>query len=220
MSVGKLVVLGASGHGKVVADAAILEGWDVLGFLDRRVEIGDCGGRQVLGDEDCIVELLAADPSICVIVAIGDNAVRQAAVGRLLASARSIRFASVRHPAATIASDATVGRGSIVMAGAVINPGVRVGEHAIVNTGALVDHDCQLGDFSTVSPGATLGGNVKLGERSVVGLGASMIHGLKLGADSILGAGAVATESIPDRVVAYGVPSRIVRGREPQEPYL
>jgi len=216
----RLVVLGASGHGKVVIDAAARDGWEIVGFLDRRFEIGVFGGRPVLGDEDRLSELLVEDPRIRVFVAIGDNAVRQAAVERLLLSAPSARFASVRHPAATIASDVTLGCGSVVMAGAVINPGVRVGEHCIVNTGALVDHDCELGNFSTVSPGATMGGNARVGEGSVVGLGASMIHGVELGDYSILGAGGVATESIPDGVVAYGVPARIVRRREPEEPYL
>jgi len=226
-----VLIVGASGHGKVVAGVARSAGRTVLGFLDRDSETTSWAGRPVLGTDDDIGRVVDARGPVSVVVAIGDNATRREVVERVRAerAARAARagngppgieFATLVHADATVAPDVEIGPGSVVMAGAVLNPGVRVGRHCIVNTGALVDHDGVLGDYASVGPGACLGGDVRVGEGAVVSLGASVIHRRTVAEHAVLGAGALAVDDVPPGVVAYGVPARVVRERAPDDPYL
>jgi acetyltransferase-like isoleucine patch superfamily enzyme len=114
----------------------------------------------------------------------------------------------------------TVGRGSVAMGGAVINPNARVGAFCVVNTNASLDHGSEMGDFSGLLPNAATGGNVSIGAFAAVCQGANIIHGVKIGDHTVVGAGATVLENVPPRVVAYGTPARVIRAREPGEPYL
>jgi acetyltransferase-like isoleucine patch superfamily enzyme len=107
-----------------------------------------------------------------------------------------------------------------VMAGTVINSNSRIGQFCIVNTKASIDHDCRLDDFSSVAPGATLAGNVRVGRCSAICLGACVAEKVTIGSHSVVGAGATVLEDLPDGVVAYGTPARVVRERRPDDPYL
>jgi acetyltransferase-like isoleucine patch superfamily enzyme len=106
------------------------------------------------------------------------------------------------------------------MAGAVLNPGVRVGEFCIVNTRASLDHDSTMGAFSSLAPGAITGGNVAVGSYSNVGMGATVLPGVSIGQHTLIGAGALVYRSVPDNSVAYGVPARLIRSRQPGDRYL
>jgi acetyltransferase-like isoleucine patch superfamily enzyme len=106
------------------------------------------------------------------------------------------------------------------MAGAVINPGCKVGDFCIVNTRASLDHDSVMGDFSSLAPAAVTGGNVQIGAFSVIAIGAIVAHAVRVGEHAVIGAGATVLRHVPDRVVAYGTPARIIRQREPGDPYL
>lgn len=203
-----------------MADAATLGGWDVTGFLDQDASKRSHAGRSVFGPLERLSDLLAADPQMQIVIAIGDNATRQRVVHDVRALVQKSVFATVVHPRAVLAGDVQLGAGTVVFAGAVLNPGVEVGDHCIVNTGARVDHDCALLNFSSVAPGATLGGDVELGVGAVVSLGASVIHGVRVGDHAVVGAGAVVLESVPPRTVSYGVPARVIRPRREDEPYL
>ncbi len=204
---------------KVVADAAERAGYKIAGLLDSYKAKGTPWfGYEVVGTEEDYGQL-AGDGAAC-FVSIGDNAVRARVVQKMVDLFPNIMFATVVHPAAAIARGVEIGPGSVVMAGAVINPDTQVGEHCIVNTRASIDHDGSVGDFATVSPGACLGGNVTLGAHSVIGLGANVIHGMEIGAHTVVGAGSVVVRSLPERVVAMGVPCRVVRSREPGDRYL
>ncbi|MCK9240351.1 acetyltransferase [Desulfocurvus sp.] len=216
-----LLIVGASGHAKVVADIVERQGlWRVAGFIDATLPAGAGHfGLPVLGGEDALVQAARAHGVRALLVAIGDNAVRARVAGRLAALAPGLAFATAVHPAASIARGAAIGPGSVVMPGAVLGPDTRVGSHCIVNTGASLDHDGVLEDFASLGPGAALGGNVRVGTFAHVGLGASVIHGVSVGEHAVLGAGAVAVADVPARVVALGVPARAVRGREPGERY-
>lgn len=215
-----LIIIGASGHGKVICDAARRAGWTVLGFLDRDPPAAEWCGRPVLGDDTGIARLLSEHPEARIVVGVGDNSMRRSQVGRVVARAPGCGFAAVVHPSAVIAEGVEIGPGSVVMAGAILNPGVRVGAHCIVNTGAIVEHDCELGDYATVSPGASLGGGVRLGEGCVVGIGATVLHGRAIGDHTVAGAGALVTKDLPAGVVAYGVPAKVIRARAAGEGYL
>jgi sugar O-acyltransferase (sialic acid O-acetyltransferase NeuD family) len=209
----RLLVLGAGGHGKVVADAASAgRRWAVIEFLDDRYpEHAVLEDWKVVARSADIAGVIAADDEV--IVAIGDNARRLAVIDELLS--RGISPATVTHPAAVVSPRASLAPGCVVFAGAVINAGASLGRGCIVNTGAIVDHDCRLDDAVHVAPGAALGGNVRVGRRSWVGIGASVRHGISIGSDTMIGAGAAVVADIGDNVVAVGVPARVSARRGP-----
>lgn len=197
----RVVVYGAGGHGKVVADILLSRGDDVLGFVDERRTAGDVVlGLPVLGGDDWLESL----SDIHVALGIGSNAARQRIALKL-----GDAVVSAVHPSAVIARSSKIGIGTTVMAHAVINPDAMVGMGAIVNSGAVIEHDCVLADFAHVSPNAALGGAARLGRRSHLGLGAVILPGIVVGDDAVIGAGAVVTRDLEHGVVAMGVPARV-----------
>lgn len=211
----KLLIWGAGGHGRVVADAVACGGqFELVGWLDdvhpeRAGQIFE--GAPILGGVECLPDFRAQGIG-WLVVAVGQCAAR----ARLAASAveQGWKLAAVVHPAASVARSAFVGVGSFVAAGAVVAPGVRLGHNVIINHGATVDHDCDVAEAAHVCPGAHLAGNVRLGERVWIGIGASITEGISVGADTVVGAGSVVIRDLPARVVAFGNPARIVRSVE------
>ncbi|MNF86143.1 putative acetyltransferase EpsM [compost metagenome] len=205
----KLAVLGASGHGKVVADTALCCGWDMVEFFDdawpsRLVN----GSWPIVGDSQALQDRLGDYQGV--IVAIGNNAVRHAKLKDLLVSHAPV--VSLVHPRAEVSRFASIGVGSVVFAGAVVNVDVKTGVGAILNTGCSVDHDCVLADAVHISPGARLAGTVSVGEKSWIGIGASVRQMINVGCQVVVGAGAAVVNDVPDNVVVVGVPARVVSG--------
>ncbi len=203
----RLLIFGAGGHAKVVAEAAQLSGYDVAGFVDQSPDLRNAVilGIPVLGDGSILESSNWADCDM--IVAIGDNGLRATIANRLLAIGR--RFVTVVHPASTISPSAILGEGTVVLAGAVINSSAVIGKHGIINTMASVDHDCTLADFVHISPGVHLAGDCHIGEMAHIGIGACVLPNLSVGPRSTIGAGAVVTRDIPDDVIAVGVPAKV-----------
>ena len=204
----RLAVLGASGHGKVVADAAELAGWaEVVFFDDAWPERKRNGPWQVIGN----TAALTADAGSFdgVVVAIGNNRIRQAKQAELAEA--EVRLVSIIHPAAVVSKYAAVGIGSVVFANAVINACASVGAGCIVNTGAVVEHDCVLGDFAHISPNAVLAGGVKVGSLVWVGGGAAVRQLIEIHEGAVVGMGAVVTRDVPPGVVVAGSPARVLK---------
>jgi sugar O-acyltransferase (sialic acid O-acetyltransferase NeuD family) len=200
--VSTLLILGAGGHGRVVADAALSQGtWRHLTATDR--DPSRCTGELQPG-------IPLADPAqalpvaTAIHVAIGDARARQAeaeAVGTSL-------LASVIHPHATVSNTAQVGAGSFLAAQCVVGPDARLGLSVIVNHGAVVDHDVAVGDFSHIAPRAALGGGARIGRRVLVGAGASVLPGITICDDVTIGAGAVVRGDVTQPGVYVGIPAR------------
>lgn len=201
----KLAILGASGHGKVIADAALLSCFDdVVFFDDAWPKLAANGRLQVVGDS---AELLCRCHEFDgVIVAIGNNAVR-ASKSIALMDAGAV-LTTVAHPSAVVSPFAVIGSGSFIAAGAVVQVDAVVGRFCIVNTNAVVEHDCTLGEAVHISPGAMLAGAVTVGDRSWVGIGACARQLVSIGSDVIVGAGAVVILSISDSCTVVGNPAR------------
>jgi len=208
----KLVIWGTSGHAKVVADVVRLVGKrEIAGFLDDwnpHLYGSDFCGAKVLGGREQM-ERLYREGIRQLVFGFGKCHARL----ELSAVAKSAGFslATVIHPRATIANDVLIGPGTVVAAGAVINPGASVGENVIINTLALVGHDCVVEDGAHVSSGARLAGYVRVGRAAWVGIGSTVAERKHIGAGAKIGAGAVVVSDIPEYVLAYGTPAKIIR---------
>lgn len=197
-----LVIYGAGDHGRVVAEAARLAGWRVLGFLDDRVAAGEeIGGAPVLGAAERLAGIEAA-----VIVAVGENAHRWDLIKRV--EGEGARLAAVVHPAAAVSESATVGRGVFIGAQAVVNAEAELRAGAIVNSGAVVEHHAVVGEAAHVGPGAVVTGRSQVGERALVGAGAVVLPGRAIGAAATVGAGAVVTADVLAGATVAGNPAR------------
>lgn len=199
-----LAILGASGHGKVVADCAVRCGWQgVVFFDDAWPEVQQNGHWPVQGDTDTLLRELASFDGV--FVAIGGNQTRQQKLRQLRQSGAVL--VTLIHPAACVSPFASLGAGTVVLAGAVVNVDARIGEGAIINSSASVDHDCVLGDAVHISPGAHLAGAVQVGDRSWVGIGATVRQLVQIGHDAVVGAGAVVVKAVDAGVTVVGNPA-------------
>ncbi len=219
----QIAILGGARQAGVVIDIVEKAGeYGIAGLID----ISQPKGAQILGysilGDDGDFPRLAGDLALGGwIIAIGDNWRRFQVWQRIreLVGDR-LPMCTAIHPSAQIGRDVSIGEGTVLMAGAVVNSGARIGAGCIVNTNSSVDHDCHLDDFSSAGPGVTIGGSVRVGKCSALALGANVIHGMTIGEHTVVGAGATVVRSLPDRVVAYGTPARIIRKRAPGDQYL
>jgi sugar O-acyltransferase (sialic acid O-acetyltransferase NeuD family) len=204
MSSERLLILGASGHGKVVGDCAMaVAGCEIRYFDDRWPVLDFCGPWPVIGTGESF--FAEAGTGGRAFVAIGNVATRLAWLHRLKTAGISV--ATVIHPRSVISPHAVIGAGGLVVAG-VININARLGLGCIINTAATVDHDCVLDDGVHVCPGAHLAGDVRVGESSWLGIGCVVRQGVRIGARVTVGAGAVVVADVPDGLTVVGVPAR------------
>lgn len=195
----RLIITGASGHGKVVADIAKLNGYKEIVFLDNNSELKERAGYPVLGPDTMVKDLAGH-----VFVAVGSAEARK----RLMERDSDRTFPILIHPDAVIAEDVEIGEGTVVMAGAVINPGTRIGKGCIVNTSSSIDHDCEIGDYSHISVGSHLCGTVKVEDNVWIGAGATVSNNINICGGCMIGAGAVVIKDIDEPETYVGVQAK------------
>lgn len=200
-----LVIVGASGHGKVVADIACKIGYKKIVFFDDNVNVKTCGEYNVVGR--CTDAKTFRDSDF--FVAIGNSEIRKKIQSEL--EDQELNVVSLVHPAAVVASSVEIGAGSVVMAGAVINPYAKIGNGCIINTCSSVDHDSIVGDFSHVSVGAHVAGTVKIGSKVWIGAGATVSNNVEIISDCMIGAGAVVVKNISAAGTYVGVPAKRIK---------
>ncbi|MDP0590086.1 MAG: acetyltransferase [Candidatus Endonucleobacter bathymodioli] len=217
-----IVIIGSSGHAKVIIDIVQQEGkYNVAGLLDRFRNVGEKTlGCPFLGKEEDLPELIKAHALKGAIVAIGDNFLRSKVTAHIKEISPDLPFVSAIHPKASIAMEVSIGEGAVVMAGVSINPCSSVGRFCILNTNSSLDHDSILEDFASLAPGATIGGNCQIGQYSAVSIGAVLIHRINVGEHTIIGAGSLVMKSIESFAIAFGSPAKVIRNRKQGDKYL
>ena len=201
----RLALLGASGHGKVVAELAEKQGYDEIVFFDDRwPNITELKYWDVIGDSRSLIKT-GRDFYDC-LVTIGDNRARSSKHALLIKNGLSLT--TLVHPSANVSDYSSIGQGSVIMSGAVIQTDVSIGCSCIVNSSANVDHDVVIGDFCHVSPNAAIAGNVIIGSYSWVGIGSVVRESLSVGCNTIIGAGAAVVDDVGSDSVVVGVPAR------------
>lgn len=200
----QLVIIGASGHGKVVADIAKKNGYSRILFLDDNEAVKACGGYPVVGKSAQFREY-----DCDFFVAIGNPTIRQRIQEALVSARKTVP--TLIHPSAVIGENVVLGTGTVVVAGAVINPGAVIGDGCIINTGSSVDHDCVIADFVHISVGAHVAGTVSIGPLTWIGAGATVSNNLRICGDCMIGAGAVVVKSITESGTYIGVPAEKIK---------
>lgn len=198
----QLLIIGASGHGKVVADIAELNGYDSILFFDDNDSLKKCGKYPVVGKS---LDISRYDGDV--IVAIGNAKIRE----KLLEKSSGRNAPILIHPNATIASTVKIGMGTVVMAGAVINADAVIGKGVIINTCSSVDHDCIIDNYSHISVGAHVAGTVHISDRTWIGAGATISNNINICSDCMIGAGAVVIKNINESGTYVGVPVRKIK---------
>lgn len=194
----RLAIYGKSGHGKVITDIALLNGYNEILYIDD-----DLSKNNVISYEN--FKVIYKD--VEVIVAIGINTIREKVFEQL--SIDGFKHTTLIHPSAILSPSSSILEGSVVMAGVVVNADAKIGRGVILNTSCIIEHDNIIEDFVHISPNVALAGNVSVANRTHIGIGSSVIQGICIGSDVTVGAGSVVVQDIKDNCIAYGVPAKI-----------
>lgn len=198
----KVIILGASGHAKVIADIVKKNNDLLIGFLDDNLGIQNkiiFDSKKVLGTVEDVYKY-----SDCYfIIGIGNNKIRKMISNKY----SKLKWYTAVHPNAVIANEVEIGEGTVIMAGTVINTGTKIGKHCIVNTSSSLDHDNVLEDYVHISPGSHLAGTVRIGEETWICSGVTVVNNINIGKNNIIGAGATVIRDILEENGTYvGVP--------------
>jgi len=206
----KIILIGGSGHCKVVIDAILLgRKYQIAGIIDLKTKIGEkVLGIPIIGTDSDIKNFLKKGIKnyFITVGSIGCPALR-IKISNLLKNA-GVNFPNIIHPGALVSESAKLGKGNYIAAGSIINAGAEIGNHCIINTGSIIEHDCKIGDFVHISPGVTMSGGVIVGRSSHIGTGCLIKQYLEIGENSIIGVGSVVVDNIGSKIVAYGNPCR------------
>lgn len=204
-----LLIIGAGGHGKVIADiASALGRWDQIAFVDDKYpDLTQVLDWPVIGAMEDFRDHRDEYPDI--FVAVGDNAVRQKITN--WTEEAGFHLPTLIHPRAAVSRLAVIGAGTVINSQSAVNANVKIGKGCIVNTGATIGHDCVMGDFVHVAPGASLAGETVIGEGCWIGMRSAVIEQLTLGKGVMIGAGAIVIRNIPDNKLVVGIPAKIIK---------
>jgi len=209
----KIVIIGAGGHARVVAECVDQLKYEIVGFLDKDdTHVGELlDGIKIIGNDVEPAQWLKSGISGCVngIGHVGNCVIRNKVYTKFKNA--GFHMITAIHKSSMISSNAIIEDGVVVMPGAIVNTGARIMENVIINSNAVIEHDTIIGKGTHIAPGCAISGGVTVGENVLIGTGCSIIQSKIVGANTIVGAGTVVTKDIPENVVAVGNPARIIR---------
>lgn len=205
----EVILLGYSGHGYVVLEAALLNGVEILGYGEKMEVSNDPFSLKYLGDESLESFKYWASPKNY-ILGIGDNNTRTKVAQRVLEHGGNCM--TVTHPDSSISKMSSIGLGTFIARNVSVNPLVHIGNFVILNTSCSIDHECKIEDGAHIGPGAVLAGQVHVGPKAFIGANSVVKEGVSIGANAIIGAGSVVIMDVRENEKVVGNPARIING--------
>jgi sugar O-acyltransferase (sialic acid O-acetyltransferase NeuD family) len=217
-----VVLIGGGNHVQYSIDIVEKEGkYHIVGIIDSIKDIGTTlYGYEVIGRQDELPQLISKYNIHGGIITIGDNWSRYYVHESIKKIYPEFIFFNAIHPSVVIGNNVKLGVGIIAMAGCIINPGSEIGNFCFFATGAQIDHDCTIGDYASISAGSLTAGHVKLGKFSALTLGVVVVDRISIGDNTVVGAGSLVLKPLPDNVLAYGNPAKIIKSRSEGEKFL
>lgn len=217
-----IVIIGASGHAKVIID--IIEKrneYNIIGLIDSFKPVGtSIFEYKILGHEEDMPALSKIYNFNSGIIAIGDNWTRKIIHKKIKKIFPLFEYVNAIHPQSIIGKNVKIGKGTVIMAGAIVNSEAIIGKFCILNTKVSLGHDSNLKKYSSLAPNSTIGGNVKIGTCSAICLGANVIQGINIGKHAIIGAGSLIVRNVDSYSMVYGVPAKTIKSINKGEKYL
>ncbi len=208
----KILIIGAGGHAKVIADILLQNGeYKICGLIDKNMQNG-FWGIPVLGNDDSLEDIYRRGLTDCAVVALGNGRLRESITKRILdIGYRTIRVIS-RY--AVLSSRCKIGEGTVIMPGAVINAEVEIGDGCIINTNASVDHEVKIGEYTHVAPGCAISGSVEIGRQCLIGTGSRIVDKIRIADYVTVGAGAAVVSNINVACTVVGIPARVLKKKK------
>lgn len=217
-----VVLFGGGLHANYCADIIEkVDNYNIVGIIDSVASIGsDLYGYRVIGRQDDIINLVKENNIDCGLISIGDNWSRKIVHDCIIDLIPDFEFINAIHPSVIIGKNVKLGTGVVAMAGSIFNPNCTIGDFCFFATGAQLDHDNIIEPYASISAGSVTGGKVNIGKYSAITLGVTIIDRINIGENVVIGSGALVLNDIPDNVLAYGHPAKIIRTRTWGEKYL
>jgi sugar O-acyltransferase (sialic acid O-acetyltransferase NeuD family) len=217
-----IVLIGGGNQAHYTIDIIEKENkYNIVGIIDSLQEIGSIRfGYPILGRQEQLEELINKHNIQAGIITIGDNWSRYNVFKQITSLIPNFKFVNAIHPSVVIGNTTKIGVGVVAMAGCIFNPKAIIGDFTFFATGAQIEHDCEVEDFASISAGTIMGGYVKIGKFSAITLGVTIMDRLTIGSNTVVGSGSLVTKSLPDDVLVYGSPAKIIRNRNKGEKFL
>jgi len=217
-----IVLIGGGNQAHYTIDIIEKEGkYNIVGIIDSIHEIGsDRFGYKILGRQENIIDIINNYNIEGGVISVGDNWARYYISEQIKKLSPNFNFINAIHPSVIIGNNVKIGCGVVAMAGCIFNPKATIGDFTFFATGAQVEHDCVIEDFASISAGSITGGYVKVGKYSAITLGVTIMDRIEIGENTVVGSGSLVTKSLPNNVLAYGNPTKIIRNRNKGEKFL
>ena len=217
-----LVLIGGGNQAHYTIDIIEKEGkYNIIGIIDSIHDVGsDRFGYKIIGRQENLSKLIEEYNIDVGVISIGDNWSRYKVYNNIIEQVPNFEFANAIHPSVVIGNNVKLGKGIVAMAGCIFNPKSVIGDFTFFATGAQVEHDCFIDKIASISAGSITGGYVKIGKFSAITLGVTIMDRIEIGENTVVGSGSLVVKSLPDNVLVYGNPVKIIRERKQGEKFL
>lgn len=211
----EMILIGSGAQGRVTLDILEDSGFKVIGFLDDKDSLQgtEISKKKIIGKTNNAMKL--SESNYKFIICIGNNRVRKEVSGKI--GIKKSSYGNAIHASSVILKSASMDYGNMIFANTYIGSNTQIRNHTIINNGCIVEHDSVLEDFVSIGPGCCMAGRVTIHEGAFISAGVTVGPRVTIGANSIIGAGSVVLEDIPEGVLAYGVPAKVIKKVNPEE---